>query len=472
MDADRFAFELERQDKFAEILGLPNTAYAYEYLRAGETDGVRGWKKFVHVPNLAPEKAAKRAARAKLKTDFKQLQSEGMLLVDELGEKGKVKGRFDYPLWTANPSTPEVLMMWKDSAMVNPEAGEWRRLSGPNWQEGSCDCPAATDAREVKISPSGRLLAEISRLGDRVNVWDLRERKILRTKTFPRMAKGLTFSPDENWIYTVAPPIELHRISLRSGIEDCVLGGDYVSFEHVAVHPDGLMAAVVDNFGVLIAVDLTQMRIINEVWIKETKSLLSENQREELIARASQSIVAELKQHLPQSEVDEHIKRSARHHLPKDAIRLCGFSPDGRFLFCGTHEGVRVLDFNEVLRCSRMQPVRVQSGADADELPGDDASYSVGHKLVYCIVYDALANRIIFSGVEGKIKFLDLETQNAGDLITIPGRLAISHLDLTADRSAFVTTAMRVQFKGADPTPTRFQLWNYRALCERNNLRW
>lgn len=473
LDADRFAFELERQDKFAEILGLPNTAYAYEYLQAGETDGVRQWKKFIHVPDLAPEKEAKRAARAKLKSDLEQLLDTRVMFVDEPGQKGKVKGRFNHPIWTVNPATSEVVMAWQDSATINPQVGQWRQFSSANWREGACNWPAAADAVEVKISRSGKLLAEISRSGTGLNVWNLPEGRLVVTKSLAGAA-GLTFSSDERFLLTVVrkyppPSVELHRIALGPGLEDGVLvAEDNICFNALAVHPDGLMAAVIDNFGVLIVVDLPQMKIANEVWIKDTKSRLPLEEIEQIVAQT----VAELNKHLSQSEVDAHVKSSRRHHIPKESIRVCLFSPDGRFLFCGTHDGVRVIEWDDVLRCGRMQPVRVRSGADTEALAVDRGGFSTSLKIVYGLVYDATRNRLIFCGVEGKIKFLDLDAQTPGDLITVPGQLAIVHLELTADRSALIATATRLQFKGNDPTPSRFQVWNYRALCERNNISW
>src|SRR5260221_1921086 len=83
LDAERFTFELERQDEFAALLGLPNTAYAYEYLQGGETDSVQQWKRFIHVPDLAPEKSARRAEAAKLRAELKHLQGGGILLVGQ-----------------------------------------------------------------------------------------------------------------------------------------------------------------------------------------------------------------------------------------------------------------------------------------------------------------------------------------------------------------------------------------------------
>lgn len=36
--------------RFAEILGIPNTTTSYEYLKAGDREGVREWDKFVEIP--------------------------------------------------------------------------------------------------------------------------------------------------------------------------------------------------------------------------------------------------------------------------------------------------------------------------------------------------------------------------------------------------------------------------------------
>lgn len=43
-------FASDTMFQFAEILGIPNAVASYEYLKAGETDGLKEWDKFVEIP--------------------------------------------------------------------------------------------------------------------------------------------------------------------------------------------------------------------------------------------------------------------------------------------------------------------------------------------------------------------------------------------------------------------------------------
>jgi hypothetical protein len=222
----------------------------------------------------------------------------------------------------------------------------------------------------------------------------------------------------------------------------------------------------VDNYGILLVIDVEVMRIVSQAWIKETNSLLPESLREAIIADGAEKFIDVLKNRMSPGELEQYRKQSARHFLPKEAIRMGLFSPDGRWLFCGTNLGLRGLEWNDVLRCPDMGPVPVRLSADAESALvdlGDRAS--VEQKSVCGIAYDALRQRVLFSGVEGKVSFLGLNDARAGNLLVVPGRVPLFHLALTSDRSALVATARRFDFGSNKEMPSHFQVWNYPALC-------
>ena len=99
-------FEQFRLDRFAKLLGLPNACSSYEYLQAGERDGIRGWKKFVHIPDRRGAKAARRAAVARLRAELKRLEREQVLLLDEVQDKGANQLSGPEPVWANNPAKP------------------------------------------------------------------------------------------------------------------------------------------------------------------------------------------------------------------------------------------------------------------------------------------------------------------------------------------------------------------------------
>ena len=448
LDEDSFDFELERQDQFAALLGLPNTAYAYEYLRGGETDGVQRWKQFIHVPDLAPEKSARRAAAAKERTELKGLQRDAVLLVNETAGKGGNKHFLKVPLWAIDPAISAVVLTWQDYSYGEVAAAEWRCLSAPHWRAEKWDGVETERSAGLQFSPAGSWFAIQSQNRSQIDVWDGRGKRPVAQKEFTGSITAMAFSADENWLFVVVhnqtPSTQLHRLALRPGLEDAVLTDEILHFQTIGPHPGGSLLAVVDDFGILLVVDIQTMRIANQVWIKETNPLLPESVRGEIINDAMDKFQGVLKDHMSAGELDRYRQQSARHFWPKESIHTCCFSLDGNWLFCGTNYGLRCLDWNNVLQCSEMRPVPVQLPMDAEPVSSDlGGGAAFAHRLVYAIGFDALRRRVLFSGLEGKISFVELNDGRTGDLLVVPGRIPLIQLALTPDRSALVATGHR-----------------------------
>jgi len=90
-DSKKYTFEEERMRKFVELLGLPNAMGSYEFLDAGEREGIKGWKQFIYIPDLRAEKAA---AQNKIKAEKEHLQKDGVLLAEI-----KLPNRADLVTW-------------------------------------------------------------------------------------------------------------------------------------------------------------------------------------------------------------------------------------------------------------------------------------------------------------------------------------------------------------------------------------
>ena len=475
LDADRFTFELERQDQFAALLGLPNTAYAYEYLQDGETDGVRQWKRFVHVPDLAQEKVTGRAAAAKVRAELKQLQRDGILLEDELAEKSSNKRFFKTPVWAIDPAGPTAVRSWQECMATAGAGAVWQRLAAPDWGAEPWDFPGLGQARSLQFSPTGSRLAAYAGNPSRVGIWDVREKRQLAEKQFSGPVTAMSFSPDESWLFVVVqnypPPTQLHRIGLRPGLEDAVLADELLHFQAVIPHPHGRLLALADNYGILLVVDVASMQIINQAWIKEANSPLPEVVRDAIVGDAMGKALDEFKNHVSKEQLDQYRLQSARHFLPKETISHGNFSPDGEWLFCGTNGGLRALNWDDVLRCPNMTPVSVRLSADAQLAHHNGrGGIALEHRLVYGVVYDALRGRVLFSGLEGKICFLELNDGRTGDLLTVPARASLIQLALTPDRLALVATAHQFDFESNRPIPSHFQVWSYPALCRTAGL--
>lgn len=280
---------------------------------------------------------------------------------------------------------------------------------------------------------------------------------------------------DDNWLFVARrnypPPMQLHRVALRPGLQDAVLADELLQFQTVIPHPDGRLLAVLDNYGILLVVEVESMRVLTQAWLREPPSRIPEEVRKAIVADGLEKILGELKNHRPAEELERYRKESARHFLPRESIRVGVFSPDGRWLFCGTNFGLRGLDWGDVVRCRDEDPVPVRVAAEAEPVFVEHGGQRVlEQRYVYGIVYDAVRQRVLFCGLEGKISFLGLSDGRAGKLLTVPGGLSLIPLALVPDRSALVATARRFEFESNKRLPFRFQIWSYPALCRAAGL--
>jgi hypothetical protein len=65
------------------------------------------------------------------------------------------------------------------------------------------------------------------------------------------------------------------------------------------------------------------------------------------------------------------------------------------------------------------------------------------------------------------VRYLDLNSGRAGDLLAIGERISVMKMSLTRDRSALVLT--RTPW-AESVRRSRFQIWNYAALCREAGL--
>lgn len=200
--------------------------------------------------------------------------------------------------------------------------------------------------------------------------------------------------------------------------------------------------------------------------------MLPEAVRNSMVGQAMEKFREVLKRHQSEQEQTAYEGQSQRHFLPKEAIRVCEFSPDGELLICGTTGGARVLEWKAVLGCGRMQPAPVKVSAAAEAAMIELRGVSLQQKSVTGIAYDAIRRRVLFCGLEGKISFLELENGKRGDLVALPAPMPLFHMALTRDRAGIVVTGHRLGATSNRGTPSHFQIWSYSNLCKRAGLEW
>jgi hypothetical protein len=124
---------------------------------------------------------------------------------------------------------------------------------------------------------------------------------------------------------------------------------------------------------------------------------------------------------------------------------------------------MHVLEWTSVLLCPEMAAVFPTFSAKADTVT-EPGSWMV-QSLIYSIAFDAPQQRVLFSGLEGKVRFMELNSGNVGDLLIPPDPVPLIEIALLPDRSALVCSAQHMDFKARKHRPMRLQVWSYPALC-------
>jgi hypothetical protein len=138
-------------------------------------------------------------------------------------------------------------------------------------------------------------------------------------------------------------------------------------------------------------------------------------------------------------------------------------------LFCATTAGLSVLSWSELLEASEITPKPVyfvRPCPAAEPFVLDDRHYA---NFVYDVVLDEAQNRLLFCGIEGVLRFLNLDDGSAGILLDPPGKTPIWRLQLSPD-GKFISCLCLPPREERDKQSSRIQVWNYSALCHAAGL--
>jgi hypothetical protein len=462
LDRERFTFELERLEKFAEIVGLPNIAAAYEYLIDNDVGEIRQRNKFIHVPDLSIEKKGRRAAETKIRNELKDLQKKRVLIVDHPSEKAPLGNFFKANIWADNPGRAEVLAVWYDVISRDPAHTTWKRFVGAEWREAALDITLNVAPVAMAFSRSGSLLAILA--AQRVEVWDLGVKKIIAEKDFVGRPNEMAFAVDDKWLFVVVShnsAIELHRIALNPGLTDESITDAIGHIQRIVPHPEAQLLVGIDNTGFLIVVEIESMKIVTQRWIPDKSSLLQFGH----FRNAALDSVRQLAPLLG-AQAENYLKSAERSSIPSDRIRVACFDENGSHLFCAG-AGVYGVDWKDVMEGADMSSIEPKFSVEPELAQNETRYGTVDRRLVYSVLYDTARKRILYAGLEGKISFYDLDDGKSGTLLASPGGAAMIKLSLANDRTVLIATAHRFDFEDRTQRPQRFQIWNYRTLCER-----
>lgn len=499
-DEETYVFEQERMSKAVQLLGFSNALSSYEYLQAGERDGIRNWRQFIHIPDLTEEKHAKRVARGKLNAEKKRLQKEGILLAEIVPPKVSKRQLPGKIAWGTDSRNGGILFTKQNfhfgKAVDDPQSAVEFCSLGPPWNAPLQPLKLKTNwtAHVFSMSPSAAWLAGGFVSGDwKMRVWDWRRKVLAFEVPHTQAVEWVGFSRDEQWVYSLGG----EEFIVSSMAEKCPvitvkgMGGA----RSAAVHPSGKFAVVAfqDRLGII---DLEKKELITRLWIsrrKETLDLFGRNPdafvhtclkeflehpniREKLgvnsdvrAAIIQDPTAIELldvqTQQALKSMIEKVRERSRIFFEAKEQPFDVRFHPDGESLFVASN-GMRVFNWSRLLSASEDAPLPEHS-VDA---PRDDENDPNSRPLAYCVQFDPDRNVLLSSCLAGVVQYLKLANGEAGTLFKPPGEMTIWRLELTSDRQGL---CCHCGIRPRVDLNNRFicvQVWNYPALCRAAGL--
>jgi hypothetical protein len=464
LDSKRFDFEMERLEKFSLLVGLPNAVSAYEYLQAGERDGIKSWKQFIHVPDLTAERNSKRSAKAKAKAEMKQLAKDGLLVLGMTGQKTSHSLFHTSPVWCVT-KTNEVLLAWSGEPIG---ASSPTRVSYVNTQTGKVtptEVEVSSHVQHMAVTSNGAWIAAGCACGEwKTQIWNLKDGKLVTEIPQSRAVAEVCFSLDDQKLFSLSEGT-ITVIDLTSiGATKTILLPD--ASRTMVLHPGGEYL-VAECQGMLALVYLPTLTVLKTVWFPPPPG----PERELMEYAASQAVgdqfLSSLEGRVSKDEFKNAQARIKRHFLPKQNVFCLSFGTLGNYLFCGTGSGLCVLAWDKLLAATDMTSIEPQAFIPAESDVRDDGT--PGQKLIYAVPVDSIGKRALFAGVEGKIKFVNFQDGRIGDLLAPLERRPFWRLELTPDRKALVGTAVHLTIRGKKD-PSKFQIWNYPMLCQKSGL--
>jgi hypothetical protein len=444
---NRIVFEQQRMEQFIYLVGLPNVLSSYEYLQEGERGGIKGWKQFIHIPDLTAEKEAKKQAAAALRHKKKLLTQEG-LLVAECVPDAAARRRVVIDLeFHFDPIERGLLVSWLNNDLarkmtqltcIRPPWKAKPEPIGPDF----CSLGQAT----FKISGNGKWLVFSD---GKLRIWNWQKRELLPDFQFDRSdVWPIGFSNDEEHLLCKSAE-GFFRISMETRrIESPIPTSPS--------HP--CFQAADPSMNYLVFGSAQGQVAIMDLNAQEVKSVL--------FYGAKSSPYDQLKAvGLPVEGIEAwrgFIQGSGN-------IFRAKFSPDGSLFFCGASDGIRVFDWNDLLCASETTPdpkFALTPGPSAF-LQGPNEGHYVNY--IYDVVFDDLTKRLLGCGIDGRIHYLGLNDGRSGVLLEPIEKCGVSRMELSSDRQ-FVCLMCTPHFGEKDRKFHRLQVWNYPALCRKAGL--
>jgi WD40 repeat protein len=427
---------LVQKFRFAGVFGIKNAISSYEYLRSGETGNIERWSDFVSIPDQSLEQALEDIAAATLSSRIQALRGAGLLLNVVSRADTKKQNRWT-PVWTSDLSDG-YLAYWVDSASSGSADQVVYSASG---EVTATTSHLALDRsiHAICLSKSGRFLGtgHASRTSE-ARLYDRQEGRLLRTVTQKHAAPILVFRDDETVMVAASQdeititPTDASQPELRVSI------GSTRSIHTTAVHPHYPFMVAADLVDTLVVIDISRLLTVRYLTTNPTDPFAV------WLAKAQSGT-------------------GPTGYRPNEIIRSLSFSPDGRLMFAAVLEGIRVYNWGEVLSAENTMPAPIASAQN-----GLVTTKGGWMQATHCLAFDSDRNLVLFAGLDGKIRYLDLNSGQDGVLLTLPDEPAIYRMKISTNRTSLCTESVRNLFDREKADPVEFHFWDYQRLLDKS----
>jgi len=413
----------------AALLGIANVETSYEYLQDGDAEGVKGRKRFVHIPDLSAEKEARRRHKADVTAALKKLERDGVLLVAKKAKSGR------YGL----PSTPTFcpiaqggyLVAWADADA--PYATTVERWQAPWHEPSDPGLRVQTRVSHMSASRDGRFLA-VNRAAREwtTDLLDVNDWRVLETVPMPHV----TFTNDGNLLICRSQTsLQLVPTDGQTGARTVKIGGG----ASAAVHPEGrwLVADVRDGHACGVAlVDLGEMRLVR--------------------------VMSTVRHDLTAWMAEVSAGKAVTGFRPQEVPTKVGFSPDGGLLILGVEDGVRIYSWNEVLDArGSLPPPRAAADSALVQVPSSLLRHTYG------FAWDGPRARVLSPALDGHVHALDVASGAATTILKMPGTPPLGEMAVADDGATFALVVHSGLFERGRRPPPVWQVWNLDLLDSR-----
>ncbi len=461
--------------KFERIVGVKNLATAYEYLKEGETEGIRGWRKFKELPNSALDQK-KRAAQVKTQA-LQALKKRGLLLRHESIAKDQITPacaasggflvfRSDLPMRTTRYPAPNASpqdLPWDLSGHLSAVASDasGRRLAIASWERLEIwDATSGQRIRElpdggatlVAISADGRLVAKNSHMA--VKVFDVNDGRLVLSAPCEATSQKLALHPSGDWVVvahervafrTIKQPDDWRSVPL---IESTVAPGQEEMRGRKFGSPD---------------ID-TLIRVFRE---RHEQTARAAWEGRTVADEERQRIAATIDEAATKMRLQLETMRRANQLWKHESIKYVGFSRDGRWLWVATNRALWVFEWSDVVTRGESAQATWWFPTSRFEPPTERDEH------ICAIAEEHNQPAIVVGTWNGRLHRMQLETGEVQELMQWPEDHPWEVMLTPDDRLLGCVCRTRLHMKAfdiRDPSSLDYQdrpswqIWDYRKL--------